>query len=106
MKKYTQCAIGAGLAFAATCAFAGNYTSAERGYVIDHDGGVYSYVINGTGDAASTNVTTEAQDVNADSRGSSPTAQAPVDESLVPVESGKSTVAVGSPDVNEVKGRA
>ncbi|MEO8005913.1 MAG: hypothetical protein ABI771_13450 [Betaproteobacteria bacterium] len=106
MKKITQCVIGAGLAFAATCASANSYAFGETGYVADDDGRVYSYVIYGTGDDASPIVTSDAQDVNADSRGSSPAVQLPVDEESVSDDSDRPTVAIGSPDVNIVKGRA
>ena len=106
MKKFTKCVIGTGLALAATCASANSYTYGETGYVADSDGRIYSYVIYGTGDDASPIVTSDAQDVNADSRGSSPAVQAPVDKTTMSDESDKPNVAIGSPDVNDVKGRA
>lgn len=106
MSRITQCVIGSALALAATCASANGYNYGESGYVADSDGRVYSYVIYGTGDDALPIVTSDAQDVSADSRGSAPAAQVPVDEKPVSDESDRPTVAVGSPDVNEVKGRA
>jgi hypothetical protein len=106
MKKFSKCVIGAGLALAATCASANGSTYGETGYVADSDGRVYSYVIYGTGDDALPIVTTDAQDVDAPSRGSTSAVQAPVDEKAAPAESEKPIVAVGQPDVNEVKGRA
>ena len=106
MNRFSKCLIGTGLALAATCASANSYTYGETGYVADSDGRVYSYVIYGTGDAALPIVTSDAQDVNADSRGSVPAVQVPVDEKSVPAESEKPIVAVGQPYVNEVKGRA
>jgi hypothetical protein len=63
-------------------------------------------VIYGTGDDALPIVTSNAQDVNADSRGSEPAVQTPIDEKSESDESDKSTVVIGSPDVNEVRGRA
>lgn len=106
MSKFSNCLIGAGLALAASCASANSHTYAESGYVADSDGRVFSYVIYGTGDDASPIVTSDAQDVSADSRGSAPAVQAPVDEKPASVESEKPIVAIGQPDVNEVKGRA
>jgi hypothetical protein len=106
MNKFSRCAIGTGLALAATCASANSYTYEETGYVADSDGRVYSYVIYGTGDDALPIVTSDAQDVSADSRGSAPAVQAPVDERAASAEPEKPIVAVRQPDVNEVKGRA
>lgn len=106
MKKLTPCVLGAALAIAATCASANSYTYGETGYMTDDDGRAYSYAIYGTGEDASPIVTSQAQDVNADSRGSAPAAQMPVDEQAASNESEKPTVAIGAPDVNEVKGRA
>jgi len=102
MNKLTKCVVGTSLALAATCASANGYTYGETGYVADNDGRVYSYVIYGTGDDALPIVTSNAQDVNADSRGSEPAVQTPIDEKSVSDQSDKSTVVIGSPDVNEV----
>ena len=104
--KLTMCVIGSGLALAATCASADSYTYGESGYVADSDGRVYSYVIYGTGDDALPIVTSDAQDVSGDSRGSAPAIQAPVDEQSASAESERPIVVIGQPDVNEVKGRA
>lgn len=106
MKKSNKFVLGASLALAATCASANSYTYGEKGYLADDDGRVYSYVIYGTGDDASPIVTSEAQDVNGDSRGSAPAVQIPLDETAVLDESDKPSVAIGAPDVNEVQGRA
>jgi hypothetical protein len=106
MNKLSMCVIGSGLALAATCASANSYTYGESGYVADSDGRVYSYVIYGTGDDALPVVTSDAQDVSADSRGSVPAVQTPADEKATLSESEKPIVAIGQPDVNAVKGRA
>lgn len=106
MNKFTSCIISTGLTLAATCASANGYNYGETGYVADSDGRVYSYAIYGTGDDALPVVTSDAQDVSADSRGSAPAAQVPVDDKSVSDESDRPAVAVGSPDVNEVMGRA
>jgi hypothetical protein len=106
MNRLSKCVIGTGLALAAACASANGYTYGETGYVADSDGRVFSYVIYGTGDDAAPIVTSDAQDVSVDSRGSAPARQPPVDEQSISAESDRPIVAIGQPDVNEVKGRA
>lgn len=119
MRKATRTSIAAGLALAATCAVADTYTYEETGYFGDENARVYTYVIYRTLDEETPIVTSDSTDVNAESRGSAPAVQPPLDEQPafneprgaaldepMPTETTKPTVAIGSRDVNEVKGRA
>ena len=113
MRKLTGMAVGMGLAITAAWALAdGTYHATESGYVSDDDGRLYTYVIYGADEPATSVVVSEA-DVNTKGRAAVPLA--PAQSGDTPTYSdtayddampAKVTVSVRAPDVNEVFGRA
>ena len=108
MKKLTVMAVGMSLAITAAWALAdGTYRATESGYISDNDGRLYTYVIYGPDEPATSVVVSEA-DVNTNGRAAAQSGgtQGYDDTAYDDATSAKVTVSVKAPDVNEVFGRA
>ena len=103
--KLTAMALGTGLAVMAAGAVAeGAHYPAESGYVADSDGHLFSYVVYDIEERVS--VITRAANVNTDGRGTTPDLQSADVPPAGDVTPEKVKVSVGTPDVNDVFGRA
>jgi hypothetical protein len=108
MKKLTGMAVGMGLAITAAWALADStYHATESGYISDNDGRLYTYVIYGADEPATSVVVSEA-DINTKGRAAAQSGGTPAydDAAYDDATPAKVTVSVKAPDVNEVFGRA